>query len=83
MSCIKYRFLELYTLLYKCNYFVIKIIRRKDGSKMNQKKLSKSVANVAVNVLNIALRVDANSTSCIVVYQPKAPKGLARFRRDK
>ncbi len=50
---------------------------------MKQKKVSKSVANMAVNVLNTALRVDANSTSCMVIYQPKAPKELARFRRDK
>lgn len=50
---------------------------------MKQKKVSKSVANMAVNVLNAALRADANSTSCIVIYQPKAPKELARFRRDK
>ncbi|MBQ8558932.1 MAG: cyclic lactone autoinducer peptide [Tyzzerella sp.] len=29
------------------------------------------------------LRVDANSMSCVIAYQPKAPKELARFRKDK
>lgn len=50
---------------------------------MKQKKLSKSAAKVAVNVLDTLLRVDANSASCTVFYQPKEPKELARFRREK
>lgn len=37
----------------------------------------------AARVLNTFLRVDANSTSCLVAYQPKAPKELKRFRREK
>lgn len=50
---------------------------------MKQKNLSKPAAKAVANVLNTVLRVDANSTSCVVAYQPKAPKELARFRRDK
>ena len=46
-------------------------------------KLSKSMAKKTVSVLNAALRADANSASCILTYQPKAPKELAKFRRTK
>lgn len=50
---------------------------------MKQKNLSKPAAKAVVNVLNTLLRVDANSTSCVVAYQPKAPRELACFRREK
>lgn len=42
----------------------------------------KSAALVAKALTNV-LRADANSTACIVAYQPKAPKELSRFRRQK
>lgn len=29
------------------------------------------------------LRVEANTTSCVIVYQPEAPKELACFRKDE
>ena len=43
---------------------------------MREKNLSKQTAKVVAGTLNKMLKVDANSTSCLVVYQPKAPKGL-------
>lgn len=46
-------------------------------------KLAKSVAKGTVSVLDTFLRADANSTSCCIVYQPKAPKELANYRRTK
>lgn len=46
-------------------------------------KIAKSVAKRTASVLNAVLRADANSTSCCIVYQPKAPKELERFRRTK
>lgn len=48
-----------------------------------KEKVSKTVAKKAAKVLNSFLRVDANSASCCIVYQPKAPKELAKFRRQK
>ena len=48
-----------------------------------KRKISKSIANGTVSVLNAFLRTEANSTSCIITYQPKAPKELERFRRAK
>lgn len=46
-------------------------------------KLSKTVAKKAVTVLDTFLRVDANSASCCIVYQPKTPKELSKYRRAK
>lgn len=48
-----------------------------------KKNLSKNVAKKTVAVLDSFLRTDANSASCCIVYQPKAPKELAKFRRTK
>ena len=45
--------------------------------------MSKKTAKVMVSVLNKMLKVDANSASCSVVYQPKAPKGLENFKNIK
>ncbi len=46
-----------------------------------KKKLSKTLAKGTAAVLKQFLRVDANSTSCILTYQPKVPKGLAEFKK--
>lgn len=46
-------------------------------------QVSKSIAKGMVSALNTFLRTDANSASCYIIYQPKAPKELARFRRKK
>ena len=50
---------------------------------MDLNKISKVAAKKAVDTLNLVLRADANSTSCMLVYQPKAPRELSRFRKDK
>lgn len=42
-----------------------------------KKNLSKMAARKITSAMNVFLRIDANSTSCTVVYQPKAPKGLS------
>lgn len=46
-------------------------------------KMAKSVAKGTASVLNAVLRADANSTSCCILHQPKAPKELEKFRRTK
>lgn len=43
------------------------------------KKLAKGVAAMLHSVLN----VEANSASCYIVYQPKVPKDLEKFRKNK
>jgi len=51
---------------------------------MNVKKntAGKSAALFA-KALTKVLRADANSTACCFAYQPKPPKELSRFRRQK
>lgn len=48
-----------------------------------KKQMAKSVAEGMKKVLDVALRTEANSTSCLFTYQPKAPKELMKFRRNK
>lgn len=46
-------------------------------------KILKMVANKTVLAMDTYLRIDANSASCCIVYQPKAPNTLERYRRTK
>lgn len=50
---------------------------------MKEKKPLNSVAKGVAKILNNVLKVEANSTSCVVVYQPKTPKKLKEFRNEK
>lgn len=50
---------------------------------MERKNFSKKVAKGVVSTLNTFLKVDANSASCVIAYQPKAPKELNRFRKKR
>ncbi len=56
-------------------------IKRKEEVGMERNKISEKVAKQVSKTLNSVLKVEANSTSCVVVYQPKAPKQLDKFRR--
>ena len=46
-------------------------------------KMSKEIAKKTVKLLDAYLRADANSASCCIVYQPKAPKELAKYRKKR
>ncbi|MBE6835468.1 MAG: cyclic lactone autoinducer peptide [Ruminococcaceae bacterium] len=37
--------------------------------------------SVMKKVVNLALKGNANSTTCVMVYQPKAPKELKKFSK--
>ncbi len=53
---------------------------------MHELKKGKKVgdmAKIVTGLLNKMLVLDANSTSCIVVYQPKVPEKLKEFRNGK
>lgn len=56
--------------------------KRGDGF-MKNNQILKSTAKGIKSVLNMTLRSEANSTSCIIMYEPKAPKELVKFRRNK
>lgn len=49
---------------------------------MKKEKVTKNVAKGVAKVLNSVLRTEANSTSCLVLCQPKAPKELSRFKKN-
>lgn len=50
---------------------------------MRENNLSKQTAKFVTGTLNKMLKVEANSTTCGMFYQPKAPKALERFRKNK
>lgn len=41
------------------------------------------LAKTVKSTLDATLRINANSTSCCVVHQPKAPKKLEAFQKIK
>ena len=49
---------------------------------MAKKNFGKQAAKGVAAALDTVLRADANSTSCIVVYQPKAPKGTGTLQKE-
>lgn len=50
---------------------------------MKKETATKKVAKSMSKALEKVLRVEANTTSCIIVGQPKAPKELCRFKKSK
>ena len=48
---------------------------------MKEKKFEKKSAKALAKIAERVLSVEANSTSCLVIHQPKAPKELARFKK--
>ncbi|MCI5512131.1 MAG: cyclic lactone autoinducer peptide [Oliverpabstia sp.] len=50
---------------------------------MKKNRMDKSLAKSFAAALNNVLKVEANSTSCLIVYQPKVPKELSKFRTNK
>lgn len=47
------------------------------------KQTKKTVAKGVKNALDMVLRTEANSASCAIMYQPKTPSELKKFRRSK
>ncbi|MDE7271951.1 MAG: cyclic lactone autoinducer peptide [Lachnospiraceae bacterium] len=43
----------------------------------------KSVAKGIKSALDVVLRTEANTASCAIMYQPKAPQKLMKYRRNK
>lgn len=46
-------------------------------------KVVKMIAKGAVSILDNVLSAEANSTSCILSYQPKAPKELDKYKKTR
>ncbi len=45
-------------------------------------KMKKNVVSKAIQIINFALKVDANSTSTVLAYQPKVPQKLNSFKKN-
>lgn len=50
---------------------------------MMKKQVTIAVAKGIKAALDVVLRTEANTTSCVIMYQPKAPKELMKYRRYK
>lgn len=48
-----------------------------------KKQVTKTVAKGMKSALDVVLRTEANTASCVIMYQPKAPKELTKYRRTK
>ena len=48
-----------------------------------KKEVTKSVAKGMKAAFVVVLRTEANTASCLIMYQPKAPKELMNYRRNK
>lgn len=47
---------------------------------MTNKRLSNDVKNKMKRGLNTVLKSNANSTGCYIIYQPKVPKSIKKFK---
>jgi hypothetical protein len=54
---------------------------RSERRKSMKKQIKRSMAKGVKAALDMVLRTEANSTSCCLLYQPKAPEGLRKYRR--
>lgn len=59
-----------------------KFLWKEEGMSV-KKKVGKLVAKGMKDTLDIVLLSEANTTSCVIFYQPKAPKELMKYRRKK
>ena len=48
-----------------------------------KKEVTKSVAKGMKAALDVVLRTEANTASCLIMYQPKSPKELMNYSRNK
>ena len=48
-----------------------------------QKNVKTTVAKGMKTVLDTVLKTEANTTSCAIMFQPKAPEELMKDRRSK
>ncbi|WP_370808496.1 cyclic lactone autoinducer peptide [Eubacterium ramulus] len=50
---------------------------------MSTKRKSKNMKQCIRNVLNAVLYVEANSSSSVMMYEPKTPKKLSNYRKER
>ena len=47
------------------------------------KKATKKIAQKLISVVEKELESDANTTTCVWIYQPKAPAALDKFKKNE
>ncbi len=47
----------------------------------NSKKIRNLTLNLAKGIINTELKNNSNSTTCGIIYQPKAPTALKKFSK--
>lgn len=55
---------------------------RKGGGVLEENKILKGTTKAVIFALDKLLKVEANTTSCLMLYQPKAPKALERYKKQ-
>jgi len=50
---------------------------------MTKKVVSRKIAELVATSLNKLLVLEANSASCLVLYEPKVPNRLEKYRKGK
>ena len=50
---------------------------------INLKETQKAVAKLAMKIAQAAMIRNANQTTCNIIFQPKVPEGLAKFKKVK
>ncbi|DAA99486.1 TPA: hypothetical protein CPT96_08445 [Candidatus Gastranaerophilales bacterium HUM_10] len=63
---------------FNLNYYCRRLILMK-----KEKKLSNKMRNGIKKGLSVALITNANSSGCFIIYQPKTPKALEKFKNIK
>ena len=56
---------------------------RKGGIFLKTGRLSQTSAKGVASMLEKMLKVEANTASCGIAYQPKTPKDLQKYRRKQ
>ena len=56
-------------------------LKERGGYFLKTRTLSQTSAKGVASMLEKMLRVEANTTSCVYIYQPETPKDLQRYRR--
>ena len=51
------------------------------GEKMSTELQNKKVNGMTKKVLDTVLKLEANSASCLVLFQPKTPDKLSKFKK--
>lgn len=49
---------------------------------LEENKILKGTTKAVIFALDKFLKVEANTTSCLMLYQPKAPKALERYKKQ-